>query len=81
MTYVSLQALGEQVRLSRMARHMRQVDLAKTAGVSRYTVIKLERGQLADINFKTLTAIVQALGLELRLMAQAPSGLPVLGEP
>jgi transcriptional regulator with XRE-family HTH domain len=59
---------------------MRQADLAEAAGVSRYTIIKLELGQLADINLKTLLAILAPLGLELRLAAARPTGLPVLGE-
>ena len=77
----SLSEIGIEVRVARRASGLRQRDLADAAGVSRFTVIKLERGQLSDINFKTLVAILAPLRLELRLSAMKVSGLPVLGEP
>ena len=80
MTFLTLQDIGQRVRAVRKARGMRQADLAEAAQVSRYTVIKLERGQLVDINVKTLSAILLSLGLELRVVQTPPSGLPILGE-
>ena len=76
----SLGEIGSRVRNVRRERGMRQVDLAALAGISRYTLIKLERGQLADVMYKTLLAILAPLGLELRVEAGRPTGLPVLGE-
>jgi transcriptional regulator with XRE-family HTH domain len=80
MSSPALVDLGSRVRAARRARGWRQQDLAEAAGVARYTVVKLERGKLADVNYKTLVSILEALGLELRVAETSASGLPILGE-
>jgi transcriptional regulator with XRE-family HTH domain len=76
-----LDDLGRRVRAARRAAGLRQSDLAARAGVSRYTLVKLEGGRLTDVNFKTLVSILEPLGLELRLGERRATGLAVLGEP
>ncbi|MFT5350764.1 MAG: DNA-binding Xre family transcriptional regulator, partial [Gammaproteobacteria bacterium] len=50
------------------------------AGVSRYTVVKLENAQAADIKFKILEAILSELHLSLTVTDTPVSGITVLGE-
>jgi len=78
---MSLSKVGADIREARGQRGFTQQQLAEAAGVSRYTVIKLEKGSASDIQYKTLAAILAVLGLELSVIEQPVSGLPVLGEP
>jgi DNA-binding XRE family transcriptional regulator len=41
----SIQHLGERIRTARRSRGLHQVDLARLAGVSRETIIKIEAGR------------------------------------
>lgn len=49
----------------RKAKGMRQEDLANAAGVSRQTIIKIERGDFDSIQRDTIAAISDALGLPM----------------
>ncbi len=42
-----------------------QAQLAKAAGISRVTLGKLERGELASVSIKTLDLILDALSYEI----------------
>jgi transcriptional regulator with XRE-family HTH domain len=54
--------------------------LAKIAGISRVTLGKLERGEVASITIKTLVLILNALSYEIDFKSQNTSsyGLPDL---
>jgi len=77
---MNLTEIGEKILSVRKARRLTQQSLAEGAGVSRYTVVKLENGQAADIQFKTLSAISAELHLTLMLTETPVSGVTVLGE-
>jgi len=66
--------LTEAVRAHRLAdvrkkQAVRQVDLAAQMNVSQARVSKIERGDLNHTELGTLTAYVEALGGELRVIA------------
>lgn len=55
--------LGERLRLARLRRRISLSDLAKRVGVSRNTLARLERGDLAT-SIGVLTQVLAVLGLE-----------------
>jgi transcriptional regulator with XRE-family HTH domain len=63
----SIVDLGAEVRDARRARGLTQLDLATRAGVSRPTIDRLENGRAADIGYRPLLRILNAVGLDLRL--------------
>lgn len=77
---MGMSEVGQAIRQARIQRGLTQRQLAGAAGVSRYTIIKLEKESAGDIQYKTLAAILDALGLELTVTERPVSGLPVLGD-
>lgn len=65
------EGLGERIRLARVRRRMRSVELAQRAGVSRMTIYKLEHGDLS-VGLGILVRVLGVLGLEddLELLAK-----------
>jgi transcriptional regulator with XRE-family HTH domain len=55
--------LGERLRLARMRRRISSSDMAKRVGVSRNTLARLERGDLAT-SLGVLVQVLGVLGLE-----------------
>ena len=43
---------------------MSQTDLAKKAGVSRTTIIRIEKGQLESVTFDTVNKLAAALNVD-----------------
>jgi len=66
----SLIEIGDAVKARRKALKLTQQGLARLAGVSLARVEGLENARLAEIGFKHLTRILNALGLDLRLTEQ-----------
>ena len=62
--------LGSQVEAFRLSRNMRQVDLARSAGVARSTLARFEGGGGGSID--TLIRILRALDLEDRMELLVP---------
>ena len=77
---MKLTELGQVILASREARGLTQKKLAERAGISRYTLIKLENGQADDIQFKILSAILSELHLTLTVTDIPVSGINVLGD-
>jgi transcriptional regulator with XRE-family HTH domain len=62
-----LYELGYFIRKARRARGLTQAQLAATAGVSRITINQLENGVFPDLGVNKVQAILEQLGLELRV--------------
>ena len=77
---MNLPNIGRIVLENRKLRGLSQQVLAERAHVSRYTIIKLEKGAASDIQIKTLSAILAELHLTLSIKELPVSGVPVLGE-
>ena len=58
-----VQALGEQIRRVRRAQQVTQEELADYAGLSRVSVMKVEKG--GDVRLSNLLRLIELLGLEL----------------
>ncbi|HVI04628.1 MAG TPA: helix-turn-helix transcriptional regulator [Sphingomicrobium sp.] len=59
--------IGQAVRDARKTMGLRQPELAAAAGVGLRFLVELERGK-ATIQLDRLLAVLQALGLDLRLV-------------
>lgn len=58
-----VQAFGEQIRRVRRAQQVTQEELADYAGLSRVSVMKVEKG--GDVRLSNLLRLTELLGLEL----------------
>lgn len=67
-----LTALGERLRLARLRRKVSQTEMAARVGVSRMTIIRLERGD-PNVALGVLTRVLGVLGLEADLDLPAAS--------
>lgn len=76
---MNLTEIGKTILANREAYGLTQKTLADRAGVSRYTLIKLENGQAGDIQFKILSAVLSELHLTLTVTDTPMSGITVLG--
>lgn len=70
---------GERVREERKARGMTQDELAEKAGLSRGRLNRIENGQIFDMKFATVVAVLEALDLSLRI-GTANAGRPTLDD-
>lgn len=62
--------LGQQVEAYRLSRDLKQADLAKRAGISRSTLIRLEAGKGGTV--ETLVRVLRALEIDDRLADLLP---------
>jgi len=77
---MDLVQIGQTILAHRKSTKLTQQKLAEKAHVSRYTLIKLEKGTASDIQLKTLLAILSELNLTLDIKDRPISGIPVLGD-
>jgi transcriptional regulator with XRE-family HTH domain len=63
----NLLELGEKVKQARKTLRLTQRELASICGVSRARIEALENQRIADIGFKNLLRIMNAVGLDLRV--------------
>jgi transcriptional regulator with XRE-family HTH domain len=61
------QRVGGALRAIRIRRRLRQVDLARAAGVSAATISRLERGHVASFTVETIRAVAKALDVRMDL--------------
>jgi hypothetical protein len=64
-------AFGRLVRLARLRRGWRQLDLAAHAGVSRTTVSRVERAAFGQVPMDATRAVAAALQIRVELVARA----------
>ena len=60
---LKLEEIGERIRLRRKKLKYTLENIEKATGISRKTLIKLEKG--GDVRFSTLTTVLSILGLTL----------------
>jgi transcriptional regulator with XRE-family HTH domain len=61
--------IGRIVRAVRIRLRLRQVDVAKRAGVSASVVARIERGRLLDVSLRSLLAVCDVLDIRLDFVA------------
>jgi len=70
----ALAELGDRLARLRLQRNLTQAQLAREAGVSKRTLIRLENGESSQV--KNLIRVLRALGLLGNLDALVPPPLP-----
>jgi transcriptional regulator with XRE-family HTH domain len=69
-----LAELGERVARHRLERNLTQAELAKEAGISKRTLVRLEAGESTQLT--NLVRVLRSLGLLDNLDALAPPPVP-----
>lgn len=64
MIMVNHITLGEKVKLSRVALHLRQVDLASKAGCCMRDISNIEHDRILIVRISTVKKILDVLGIE-----------------
>lgn len=77
---MKLYEIGSKIKKLREEKKLTQEELAKSCGLSRVTLGKVERGELGNTSVKTLDLILSYLGYELELKTNQGFGLPNLDE-
>lgn len=62
---LDLQAIGQEIRRSRLARGLTQAQLAAGARITRTTLNQLESGLIKDLGIRKVQAVLAQLGLAL----------------
>jgi transcriptional regulator with XRE-family HTH domain len=72
--------IGKEIKRLRKEKHITQAQLSEIAGISRVTLGKLERGEVASVSIKTLDIILSALSFEIDFKStnRDSFGLPIL---
>ena len=71
---MSDQRLGSAVRLVRVRRGWRQVDVAARAGVSQVTVSRVERGHLETLSLRAVRAVAATLDIRVDVYGRWRAG-------
>jgi transcriptional regulator with XRE-family HTH domain len=66
-------SISERVRTARKALHLSQEEVARRAGVSLNQVNRLERGEIVDPHFSTLTGLATALEMQISELVEEPA--------
>jgi transcriptional regulator with XRE-family HTH domain len=71
---VNAERLGRIVRAVRIRLRLRQVDVARRAGVSAAVVSRIERGRLREVSLAALESVATALDIRLEIVARWRGG-------
>jgi transcriptional regulator with XRE-family HTH domain len=72
---LDLQAIGQEIRRSRLARGLTQGQLAAAAHLTRTTLNQLETGLVKDLGVRKVQAVLEQLGLAL-IVDRSPPKTP-----
>lgn len=67
---MQLYEIGREVAQRRAELQLTQAQLAKLAGLSRFTINQLETGKIHDLGISKLITLLSVLGMELTTQAQ-----------
>lgn len=70
--------IGPRIKIMRKEAGMTQQTLASYAGISRVTLGKLERGEIATVSIKTIDIVLDALGYEFDIKLKNSFGISSL---
>jgi transcriptional regulator with XRE-family HTH domain len=68
------QRLGTAIRQVRIRRGLRQLDIARAAGVSQATISRIERGHLAPLSFDVVRSVGSVLDIRVEAVARWRAG-------
>lgn len=75
---IEIKVLGEQIKQRRLASNMTQEVAASLCGISKKTLIKIEKG--GDVYVSTLLQVCQAFGIRLNLQIPQSNGVNTIGD-
>jgi HTH-type transcriptional regulator/antitoxin HipB len=70
----TVQELGQAVAASRRELRLKQKDVAVQAGLSPESLLRFERGQVAEFGSRKLLAVLAVLGMEMTFIKAHSSG-------
>ncbi len=70
----TLQELGEAVSVARRELRLKQKDVAAQAGITPESLLRFERGQVAEFGSRKLLAVLAVLGMEMTFVKSGLSG-------
>lgn len=70
----TLQELGEAVARTRRELGLKQKDVAAQAGITAESLLRFERGQVAEFGARKLLAVLAILGMEVSFVKIGLSG-------
>ncbi len=70
----TLPELGEAAAKQRRSLGLKQEEVAAMSGLSRESVTRFERGQLAEFGSRKLLTLLSVLGLEIAFIQEGTSG-------
>lgn len=68
-----LRIIGQNARRLRLAAKLSQEKLAKVAGVSKGTIINLEKGKLGNVDFSTISTLAASFGCRVLDLLTPPA--------
>lgn len=71
-----IQEMGQEIRRVRMARDLTQAELARSTGITRETLNRLERGLIADLGLRKVLMLLEHLGVSISLQHGARTRRP-----
>ena len=71
---ITLQNLGCQVAARRKQLGLKQIDVARSSGVTAELLSRFERGHLPELGSRKLIAVLTALGMEIALSPKDSGG-------
>ncbi len=70
----SFTELGTAVAARRRELGLKQLEVARKAGITQESLSRLERGRLTDLGARKLLAVLAVLGLELQFTERGQAG-------
>jgi HTH-type transcriptional regulator/antitoxin HipB len=70
----TVQELGEAVGAARRELRLKQKDVAAQAGITPESLLRFERGQVAEFGSRKLLAVLAVLGMEVSFVKSGMSG-------
>jgi len=70
----TLQELGEAAAIARRKLGLKQKNVAAQAGITAESLLRFERGQVAEFGARKLLAVLAVLGMELVFSKKGMSG-------
>jgi transcriptional regulator with XRE-family HTH domain len=77
---MTLHEIGNSIKQYRKDANITQEELASSCGISRVTLGKIERCELAGISLKNLDIVINTLGYEIEFVKKNNFGLPSLDQ-
>jgi len=59
--------IGELIRKARKGRKMTQEELAKKVGLSRATIINIEKGRFGSLSFASVLSVLRIVGYDINI--------------